>query len=121
MSKWSKENEGMDLLKSVAREVLKNDSIKKRIWSDQIESWGYFDKKLPHDDFLIWCGSSVGDRFCLGQATDFHLVWTILSNEKSLDPNRQTRIIRLLDNQCKIFEFEIEESYLYRTAWSFQK
>lgn len=117
MSNWSKEKSGIDLLRSIALRTLNDSNVKKRIWSDKLESWGYFSGKCLEDDFLIWCGSSIGDRFCLGKEQDAHLVCVILANECCQDSDSRTRKVKLLGTNCQILEFEIEDSYLYRIGW----
>ncbi len=121
MSNWSKEKSGFDLLRSIALKALQDENIKKRVWSKDLHSWGFFETKQPEDDFLIWCGSSIGDRFCLGKKEDAHMVCVILENECSEDKNKRSRTIKLLDSNCRIFEFEIEEFYLYKSGWHFNK
>lgn len=55
---------GMDLIKRLAAEKSKDPNIKRRIWSDEMQSWGYFaDSPTELDTFLIMGCCKPGDVF----------------------------------------------------------
>lgn len=55
---------GVDLIKRVASEKIRNESLKKRVWSEASQRWGFFaNPTVDHDIFLIMGAAQIGDRF----------------------------------------------------------
>lgn len=55
---------GIDLIRRIASEKIRNEKLKKRVWSDTAQHWGFFaDPIKDHDVFLIMGAAQPGDRF----------------------------------------------------------
>jgi len=114
-----KERSGMQLLRPLAEKLLKEQTVKDRVWSDELEAWGFYSPRREKiDNFLIWCNAKVGDRFALFSDAKVWMVCVILSIKKDLDPQRNVWKMTLLNPTASTMEFEIEESILYMSAWS---
>jgi hypothetical protein len=42
MGRWTSEKSGFDVLRSLAEKAFAKHETRKRIWSDDMEAWGYF-------------------------------------------------------------------------------
>jgi len=55
---------GLDLIERLADEKSRDPSVKKRIWSDEMNAWGFFaDSPTEMDTFLIMGCCRPGDAF----------------------------------------------------------
>ncbi len=55
---------GIDLIRRVSREKIKQQNIRSRVWSDDMNSWGFFHQEPNEKDvFMIIGCSNPGDLF----------------------------------------------------------
>ena len=119
MGGWAREKTGMELLRPLAQKILKDPERKNRVWSDHYEAWGFFgNRREKIDEFLVWCGSETGDRFALGSNSNVWMICVILSIQRDSDPTRSYWKMKLINQEGKTLEFEIQESTLFQVGWS---
>jgi len=118
MGRWTAESTGMSVLRPIALKQLKDPEKKSRIWSSELEAWGFFSKEGPskRDAFLLWCSISPGDRIML----DFfghHDVHTVIGiwQKKSIGASRWT--FKMINSAGAVNDFDVEEGELFRQAW----
>lgn len=120
MDKSLIESTGMAVLRPIAKEHLKKDpSIKNRIWSKELEAWGFFsNEEVTHCDiFLLWCSVLPGDRvvFKLDEEKQSQIA-LIINVWKESTADRPFWIYRLLDQSGRIVKISIEERELFKQA-----
>lgn len=123
MGQWEHESTGMEVLRPIAMQQLKDYKKKARIWSDSQEAWGFFANDVSEDDaFLLWCSISPGDRliFCTlnkeVDSTAVHNNYTVIGVWKKVLLNQPTWIIKVIGYTGQTINIEIEEQKLFRIA-----
>lgn len=114
------ESTGMAVLRPIAKEYLRKDpSIKNRIWSEELEAWGFFsNEEVTHCDiFLLWCSVLPGDRvvFKLDEEKESQIA-LIINVWKESTTDRPFWIYRLLDQSGRIVRISVEERELFKQA-----
>lgn len=121
MGKWTKESTGMEVFRPIAARLLINPELKARVWSENLESWGFFadGHATDTDMFILWCCSVAGDRvsFELGRNKDIEIC-TILAIWRDDNHNPPRWTMSLITPECKMVEISIEENKLFSTAWN---
>jgi len=114
-----KESTGMSVLKPLALEKLKDETKKNRIWSNQLESWGFFgvDTFSEEDAFLLYCGITIGDRLCVSSANGVREICTLVGIWKEKNDSIPTWKYRLLQPDGSYFDLKVRESLLFKQAW----
>lgn len=122
MGKWSAENSGMGVVRSIAKNFAKDENRKKRIWSEAHEVWGYYMEGAvtDADDFLFWCIVCIGDRvdmssFGLGRAGEFG---TVISVERETRDDVLVWAMKILGCNGKIVEMFIREQQIFKSGWN---
>lgn len=119
MKNFLVESTGISVLRSIAKQQLKKESNKKRIWSDFYESWGFFSEDVTMlDEFLLWCSINVGDRITLDDTRlTIKNIYTVVNIERD-DQIKESPIMvfKLLGINCKLFEIKIKEKPLFQEA-----
>lgn len=60
------ETHGIDLIRRVADEKIRDPKLKSRVWSDEMRSWGFFNEKPNELDVMLIIGCArSGDMFRL--------------------------------------------------------
>lgn len=122
MGKYTAELTGIDVLRITAAQKLKNDQvIKKRIWSDFYEAWGFFDSSITEcDEFLLWCSIKEGDRIILGDSSDIKNFYIVVNIERDQKIRESPLLIfKLFSNDTSIIDVKIKEKKLFQQAISF--
>lgn len=122
MGKWSAENSGMSVARSVAKDFVKNEKRKKRIWSDAHEAWGYYmsDAVSDEDDCLLWCLVCIGDRinmhsFGFGKAGEFG---TVISVDRMEVNDMLVWSMKILKPNGRMVEMHIKEQQIFKSGWN---
>lgn len=118
MGRYTAESTGMDVLRPLAAgELQKNPFKKKRIWSEELEAWGFFaeEEVTQHDMFLLWCSISPGDRlvFKLDEEKEPQ-VSTVVGVWKESDRGKSSWIYRLIDQTGRLVRISVDENELFR-------
>jgi hypothetical protein len=59
---------GIDLVRRIAKESIKKPEVKKRVWSDELQSWGFFSSSPNQKDIFIIMGcANPGDMLIAKQ------------------------------------------------------
>ena len=118
MVRWTSESTGMSVLRPIASEQLKDSFRKSRIWSTELEAWGFFgsDGGNERDAFLLWCSVSPGDRILLNLSgvLEVHTVVGIWK-ENSVGVSRWT--FKMINPSGVLSDVEVEEQDLFKQAW----
>lgn len=115
-----KESTGMSVLKPIALERLNDPQKKKRVWSDELECWGFFAEDIfsEEDKFLLYCGMTIGDRICVSSSNGNRVICTIVGVWKEKDDNNAAVWkCRLLRPDGMYFDLSVKESILFKEAW----
>jgi len=119
MGRYTAESSGMDVLRPLAAEELQKNSFKKkRIWSEELEAWGFFVEEVTqHDMFLLWCSVSPGDRlvFKLDKEKAPQMS-TVVGVWKESDAHKSAWIYRLIDQTGRLVKISVDENDLFRQA-----
>ena len=121
MGRYTAESTGMEVLRPIAQQQLKKSpEKKKRIWSENLEAWGFFaeDEITKNDVFLLWCSVSPGDRlvFKLDEEKEPQ-VSTIVGIWKEPDTPEPTWTYRLIDQTGRLVRISVNENELFREGW----
>jgi len=55
---------GVELIRNIAKDKIKIPELKERVWSEEMNCWGFFSNKIKESDiFLIMGCSNPGDMF----------------------------------------------------------
>ena len=114
-----KESTGMLVLRPLALERLKNSEKKKRVWSDELECWGFFGESTfsEEDSFLLYCGLTIGDRICITGQNGGRKICTIVGIWKEKVDEVPYWKYRLLQPEGSYFDLSVKEVNLFRQAW----
>lgn len=120
MGKYTAESTGMAVLRPIATEKLqKCPDKKKRIWSEELEAWGFFvsEEVTQQDMFLLWCSVSPGDRlvFKLDEEKEPQIS-TVVGVWRETEIDKSSWIYRLIDQSGRIVRISIDESELFKQA-----
>lgn len=121
MGRYTAESTGMDVLRPIAVQQLKKDlTKKKRIWSEELEAWGFFasEEVTQQDMFLLWCSVSPGDRlvFKLDEEKEPQ-VSTVVGIWRESEFDKPVWIYRLIDQSGRLVRISIDENELFRQAF----
>ena len=123
MGSKSKERTGMEVLRSIASDTLKDQKLKSRVWSDHLFSWGFFagEESTEDDEFFIWCSIQPGDRiFLLNDNAEKAILTVISVNRSTSSVDKQTIwVMRCADNNLRTSDFSVKESDLFRLSRKF--
>ena len=121
MGRWTNENSGMNVVRAIAKDVIKNESKKKRIWSEAYAAWGYYmqDDVSDEDDYLIWCSIDVGDRidmnsFGFSPPGEFG---TVISLRRETPDDVPVWFMKILRPDGKIVELRMKEQEIFKIGW----
>jgi hypothetical protein len=120
MGRYTAESTGMNILRPIAQEKLRKDaSKKKRIWSDDLEAWGFFaiDEVTKQDIFLLWCSAAPGDRLIVNDDQGNKKMTTIVGVWKNTIEGINWWIFKLIDQFGVILDLKIKENELFMQAW----
>lgn len=120
MGRYTKESTGMEVLRPIAAKQLKDPSVKKRIWSEELEAWGFFanEEVTQYDTFLLWCSVTPGDRLVLKLDEEkTPQVSTIVGIWKESDSIKSSWIYRLIDQSGRLIRISVDENQLFRQAF----
>jgi len=125
---------GIDLIKRLAKEKIKEPTIKRRIWSSEMQSWGYFfDPPNEVDTFLIMGCCKPGDMFValehsprIFNASNYSLINTWMHNPYVIlelkffeFSGAQVYALELLaSNPPMICHIVAQQASLFKIAWS---
>lgn len=122
MGKWTSESSGLEVMRRLASEKLRDGGVKDRIWCPDTEAWGFFhDKEKSHvtemDEFLIWCSIKQGDRILVYDESAGKTYAVVLRVWKERVKDVSYVKISMVDHRCVPFEMWKEESKLFAMAW----
>ncbi len=126
MGRWSLESTGMDVLRPIAIEQLRKDpSKKKRVWSDELEAWGFFvyenEITYQRDMFLLWCSIAPGDRLILNlnptEGKELQIS-TVVGVWRADDVDKPSWAFRLIDQFGRLVRIDVDENELFRQAFN---
>ena len=121
MGRYTAESAGMGVLRPIAHDQLKKDPTKKkRIWSDELEAWGFFAEGeiTKNDIFLLWCSITPGDRLAFKlDGENNRQVSTVVGIWQEANSEKSSWIFRLIDQAGRIVKISVDESELFRQAW----
>ena len=119
MGQWTKESIGMEVLRPIALERLKNHEQKARIWSSELEAWGFFSGSVSEDDtFLLWCAITPGDRIAFDGITNGNLdIRTVIGIWKKTLATKSIWTLKMINQSCQLLDISIEETVLFHSAW----
>lgn len=125
---------GIDLIRRVAQERLKDPAVRNRVWSDEMHSWGFF-ASTPNemDAFLIFGCAQQGDMFRtlhhnpnIYTTTDYRLI----ENPQEADPYLILELKKFEVNGVSVYGLEMlasnppmicqmlaEHKALFKFAW----
>ena len=113
MGRYTAESTGMDVLRPIAAQQLKrNPEKKKRVWSEDLEAWGFFaeDEVTKNDVFLLWCSVTPGDRLVLKLDEENEpQVSTIVGIWKEPNTQEATWTYRLIDQLGRLAKIDVNE------------
>lgn len=116
MGRWTAESTGMDVLRPIACNLLKNKVMKDRVWSDSLYAWGFFaDSPTQIDEFIVWCSVTPGDRIRL----DHGDVCTVIGVWKEKSKNAPLWSIKMINQEGRIVSVEVAEHDLFHSARHF--
>lgn len=123
---------GFDLLRRVANELIKKPEFRNRVWSDEMQCWGFFSDEIKETDiFLIMGCFTSGDMFrtCghavnLFNANDYKLIREVVDPYVMLDLNRLEMngmslygLNLLSSNPPMVCQLLAEHKVLFKIAW----
>ncbi len=116
----------MDVLRPIAIEQLRKDpSKKKRVWSDELEAWGFFvyenEITYQRDMFLLWCSIAPGDRLILNlnptEGKELQIS-TVVGVWRADDVDKPSWAFRLIDQFGRLVRIDVDENELFRQAFN---
>lgn len=112
------ESSGMNLLRPIAVERLKDRSKRDRIWSDNLESWGFFaDTPTDEDTFLFCCNATPGDRLIISSGDGSSETYTIVGIWREKEKELPMWSYKLMDHSGKLTKIQVQERVLFTQAW----
>ena len=122
MGKYTAESSGIDVLRSTAAQVLaQNQEKKKRIWSQEIEAWGFFslEEITKEDTFLLICSVTPGDRLAYKfDASMQPQIATVVGIWRQLEEKDiPVWVCQLIDPKEGLIHISVEEKELFYQAW----
>lgn len=122
MGKWTNESSGLEVMRRLALEKVRDEKVKNRIWCPVTESWGFFhsdekDQMTDMDEFLIWCSIKQGDRMLVYDENLGKTYAVVLRIWKERVKDTSYVKLSLVDHRCVPFEMWKEESKLFAIAW----
>ena len=116
MGKWAAESTGLSVLRPIAAQILKNDKKKCRVWSENLNAWGFFHEiKNDEDSFLVWCSIVPGDRMYFQQPNEG--VHTLIAVWKQKDMERPAWTFKFLNSNGNLLDVHIDETTLFKSGW----
>jgi len=117
MGRYTAESTGMDVMRPIAAQQLRDPQNKARVWSNNIEAWGWFSSDGPTeiDEFLVWCSISPGDRILISISNLKSEVCVVVGVWKE----EYSWIFRLINQTGRIVDISIQEQCLFKSAWKF--
>lgn len=122
MGRYTAESTGMAVLKPiVAEQMRKNPTRKKRVWSDEYESWGFFEGDATMlDELLLWCSISPGDRITLDHPGLIKNFFTVVDIKRDTEVRESPLwIFKLLGPNSSFLDVKVKEKELFAEAMKY--
>ena len=108
------ETSGMSVLRPIAENQLKENNQKARIWSEDLDAWGFFIEDITmKDEFLLWCSVTPGDRITLNRK-DIYTIVGVWRDEKIKDI--PSWIYRMMGQNGRTVDVNVKEKELFSEA-----
>lgn len=118
------EHHGDDLLYRTAREFYERAAVdqKKRVWSEEMNCWGFFAEKTTEvDQFLVICASRPGDMLLIMNeqhvANKEHLCIILDKSDKFEKMGHMISLSFLSNNPMVLGHISMPFSFAYKIAW----